>query len=67
MISWENYHDDVGLYAMSFTDEWDYREEQPRTGNVYVTSGSMSTYTSTTSAVPMSQLSFCQVSDLSAG
>lgn len=32
LISWENYHDDVGLYAMSFSDEWDYREEQPRTG-----------------------------------
>lgn len=32
LTSWENYNDDVGLYAMSFTDEWNYREEQPRTG-----------------------------------
>ena len=39
MISWENYHDDVGLYAMSFTDEWDYGKSSQGRGNVYVTSG----------------------------
>jgi len=33
-ISWENYHDELGLYVMSFTEEWNYHEEQPRTGAV---------------------------------
>ena len=32
LISWENYHDDTGLYIMSFSDEWDYQEEKSRTG-----------------------------------
>lgn len=31
-ISWENYHDELGLYVTSFTEQWDYHEEQPRTG-----------------------------------
>jgi len=33
-ISWQNYHDELGLYVMSFTEQWDYHEEQPRTGAV---------------------------------
>ncbi|MGN0363404.1 MAG: transposase [Bilifractor sp.] len=35
LISWENYHDDIGLYVTyvtSFTEEWDYHEDNPRTG-----------------------------------
>ena len=32
MTSWEHYRDDLGLYVMNFSDRWDYREEQPRSG-----------------------------------
>ena len=31
-ITWQNYHDDLGLYVMSFTEEWDYHEDKPRLG-----------------------------------
>ena len=31
-ITWTNYHDDVGLYVRSFTMEWLYKEDQPRSG-----------------------------------
>lgn len=32
LISWENYHDDIGLYTMSFPEKWDYHEDKPRSG-----------------------------------
>lgn len=34
MIRWENFHDELGLYVLSFTESWNYHEEQPRTGAV---------------------------------
>lgn len=34
LMTWQNYNDKLGLYVMSFTDGWDYHEEQPRTGAV---------------------------------
>jgi hypothetical protein len=36
LISWENYHDDIGLYTMSFPEKWDYHEDKPRSGQTIV-------------------------------
>lgn len=31
---WKNFHEDVGLYAKTFTTQWDYTEKKARTGEV---------------------------------
>ena len=34
LVSWKNYHDDIGLYAAHFTEAWDYQEKRPRSGEI---------------------------------
>jgi hypothetical protein len=31
---WKNYHEDIGLYAQTFSTHWDYEERKPRSGEI---------------------------------